>query len=238
MVLEFLNRQLEDVRARIRQGLLETRKRDRRTRDLQERLNIDEKQFLADLMSEIKRLRTIKNGELPEKSDEKASEKEDEGGDVSLKDEPFQGEGKNSSSNVEFDEERFEQRAKQMLSERANLLGDMENKIESVKSVYDFVDQKIKDFDASTVEISHLLQERTGVATKKKKKKRPDPNEPVYCTCRKVSSGQMIACENEQCVIEWFHFHCVGLTAEPKISWYCADCVRARDEALMAADDE
>lgn len=41
-----------------------------------------------------------------------------------------------------------------------------------------------------------------------------DPNEPVYCTCRRVSYGSMIACENPDCLIEWFHFPCVNLTSE------------------------
>eukprot|EP01038_Epipyxis_sp_PR26KG_P009106 gene9106-12280_t len=40
-----------------------------------------------------------------------------------------------------------------------------------------------------------------------------DPNEPVYCTCKKISYGNMIACENENCLIEWYHFGCVGLKA-------------------------
>jgi hypothetical protein len=47
----------------------------------------------------------------------------------------------------------------------------------------------------------------------------PDDNEPVYCTCSKVSYGLMIECENESCPIEWFHFKCVGLKTEPKGKW-------------------
>ena len=39
-----------------------------------------------------------------------------------------------------------------------------------------------------------------------------DPNEPKYCTCKRVSYGDMVACENPDCPIEWFHFRCVGLT--------------------------
>lgn len=38
-----------------------------------------------------------------------------------------------------------------------------------------------------------------------------DPNEPVFCFCKRVSFGDMVACENEECPIEWFHFGCVGL---------------------------
>jgi hypothetical protein len=41
-----------------------------------------------------------------------------------------------------------------------------------------------------------------------------DSNEPVYCTCKNISYGQMIACENPDCLVEWFHFGCVGLVSE------------------------
>lgn len=51
-----------------------------------------------------------------------------------------------------------------------------------------------------------------------------DPNEPTYCTCSQVSYGAMIACDNEDCSIEWFHYDCVGLEAPPKGKWYCEDC--------------
>ncbi|PAA72163.1 hypothetical protein BOX15_Mlig033326g4, partial [Macrostomum lignano] len=45
-----------------------------------------------------------------------------------------------------------------------------------------------------------------------------------YCICNKVSFGEMIACDNARCAIEWFHFRCVKLTSEPKGKWYCPDC--------------
>ena len=41
-----------------------------------------------------------------------------------------------------------------------------------------------------------------------------DPNEPKYCICNRVSFGEMIACENEGCAVEWFHFACVGLSSD------------------------
>jgi len=52
----------------------------------------------------------------------------------------------------------------------------------------------------------------------------PDPNEPKYCTCQQVSFGEMIACDNKDCPIEWFHFPCVDLKAKPKGRWYCPEC--------------
>lgn len=52
----------------------------------------------------------------------------------------------------------------------------------------------------------------------------PDPNEPRYCTCQQVSFGEMIACDNKDCPIEWFHFPCVDLKTKPKGKWYCPEC--------------
>uniref|UniRef100_A0A7N0UT71 PHD finger protein ING n=1 Tax=Kalanchoe fedtschenkoi TaxID=63787 RepID=A0A7N0UT71_KALFE len=51
-----------------------------------------------------------------------------------------------------------------------------------------------------------------------------DPNEPTYCFCNQVSYGEMVACDNTNCKIEWFHFGCVGLKEQPKGKWYCSEC--------------
>lgn len=45
-----------------------------------------------------------------------------------------------------------------------------------------------------------------------------------YCTCRSVSFGNMVACDNEECSYEWFHWSCVGMTREPAGKWYCPEC--------------
>eukprot|EP00605_Chrysophyceae_sp_TOSAG23-4_P000390 GSChrysophyteH1.ASY1.ANO1.446.1 assembled CDS len=58
-----------------------------------------------------------------------------------------------------------------------------------------------------------------------------DPNEPVYCICRQIAHGEMIACDNEDCAIEWFHYQCVNLTKKPKgASWLCPDCQFKRNQ--------
>ncbi len=61
-----------------------------------------------------------------------------------------------------------------------------------------------------------------------------DPNEPVYCYCQRVSFGEMIACDNPDCAIEWFHFGCVGLSLDsrPKGKWFCKEC-----QALSKTDE-
>ena len=61
-----------------------------------------------------------------------------------------------------------------------------------------------------------------------------DPNAEKFCTCRRISFGEMIACDNPKCKIEWFHFECVGLTSltRPKVKWliefYCTSHFRYR----------
>ena len=57
-----------------------------------------------------------------------------------------------------------------------------------------------------------------------------DPNEPRYCVCQRVSFGAMIACDNENCDMEWFHYSCVGLSTEAKFkgNWYCPACTAER----------
>jgi len=45
-----------------------------------------------------------------------------------------------------------------------------------------------------------------------------------YCSCQNVSFGNMVACDNERCPYEWFHWGCVGLKSEPNGTWYCPEC--------------
>ena len=48
--------------------------------------------------------------------------------------------------------------------------------------------------------------------------------EHIYCLCQKFSYGDMIACDNTKCEIEWFHFACVDVKVRPKGQWYCPRC--------------
>ncbi|AQL09534.1 inhibitor of growth protein 5 [Zea mays] len=52
-----------------------------------------------------------------------------------------------------------------------------------------------------------------------------DPNEPTYCLCNQVSYGEMVACDNPNCKIEWYHYGCVGVKEQPKGKWYCPNCI-------------
>lgn len=51
-------------------------------------------------------------------------------------------------------------------------------------------------------------------------------DETKYCICRQISYGEMVACDNNECEIEWFHYECVNITQPPKGKWYCPDCTR------------
>ncbi|TPP57843.1 Inhibitor of growth protein [Fasciola gigantica] len=50
------------------------------------------------------------------------------------------------------------------------------------------------------------------------------PDERLYCLCRRTSFGDMIACDNKLCEVEWFHFACVDIRIQPKGKWYCPVC--------------
>ena len=51
-------------------------------------------------------------------------------------------------------------------------------------------------------------------------------SEPLYCTCRQVAFGEMIACDGDACAVEWYHLACVGLSAttRPHGAWLCPAC--------------
>jgi hypothetical protein len=138
-----------------------------------------------------------------------------------------------------FDEAPLVARAEESTRKRKILSEMYEEQQKATQAIYEEIDKKVNSFDMKTKEIKHLFTiAPQGTKNKKNKKTKvveelpvddempiptADPNEPVYCTCRRVSFGQMVGCENEECLIEWFHFGCVGLTEEPS-KWYCPDC--------------
>ncbi|XP_043281822.1 uncharacterized protein MESR4 isoform X2 [Venturia canescens] len=56
-----------------------------------------------------------------------------------------------------------------------------------------------------------------------------------YCQCPYDEVSEMIACDGNDCRIEWFHFECVGIMVPPKGKWYCPDC-RKKDSSLVNDD--
>lgn len=55
-------------------------------------------------------------------------------------------------------------------------------------------------------------------------------SDEIFCMCRQVSFGEMVACDDELCRLKWFHFGCVGLKKEPKGKWFCPECSVRRKE--------
>ena len=51
-----------------------------------------------------------------------------------------------------------------------------------------------------------------------------DCEQQKFCYCGGPEEGTMIACDNEDCSIEWFHTGCLRITTVPKGKWYCPDC--------------
>ena len=48
--------------------------------------------------------------------------------------------------------------------------------------------------------------------------------EPLYCSCKQIAYGDMVQCSDNLCIIEWFHYECVGLKEPPEGKWICPEC--------------
>ncbi|KIL71396.1 hypothetical protein M378DRAFT_154946 [Amanita muscaria Koide BX008] len=55
-------------------------------------------------------------------------------------------------------------------------------------------------------------------------KKEDQGENELYCYCRNVSFGEMIACDGDTCELEWFHLLCTGLKDIPRGQWFCDEC--------------
>ena len=49
-------------------------------------------------------------------------------------------------------------------------------------------------------------------------------SQKLYCYCNCPDDRSMIACDNTECKIEWFHQDCLNLKFVPRGKWYCLDC--------------
>ena len=36
----------------------------------------------------------------------------------------------------------------------------------------------------------------------------------------------MIGCDAPDCLLEWFHFECVGILVPPEGRWFCPQCTK------------
>ncbi|VDQ03645.1 unnamed protein product [Trichobilharzia regenti] len=127
------------------------------------------------------------------------------------------------------------------------------DKVSRAESAYELVDKQICRLDADMFEFKKALEskkvKKTRARREQEQPKSPkipataalalaltnnprevldmpvDPNEPTYCVCQQVSYGEMVACDNRDCPIEWFHFDCVGLVNKPRGQWFCPQCI-------------
>eukprot|EP00299_Pterocystis_sp_00344_P009357 c3915_g1_i1.p1 GENE.c3915_g1_i1~~c3915_g1_i1.p1 ORF type:complete len:166 (+),score=33.24 c3915_g1_i1:217-714(+) len=107
-------------------------------------------------------------------------------------------------------------------------------KIDLANRAYDVIDNHIRRLDDYLSRFENELRETGGAESQKDNQTKEDdskdvdmpidPNEPTYCICHRVSFGEMVACDNPECKVEWFHFECVGLKKQPKGRWFCPEC--------------
>lgn len=48
----------------------------------------------------------------------------------------------------------------------------------------------------------------------------------VWCYCQQGESDMMIACDNVDCRVKWFHTKCLMMRKIPKGKWMCPDCAK------------
>ena len=48
----------------------------------------------------------------------------------------------------------------------------------------------------------------------------------IWCYCRGAEEEQqtVMKCDNDTCLLQWFHFDCLHMTKKPKGRWYCPEC--------------
>eukprot|EP00753_Platysulcus_tardus_P009632 PLAT2217.2.p1 GENE.PLAT2217.2~~PLAT2217.2.p1 ORF type:complete len:277 (+),score=55.38 PLAT2217.2:65-832(+) len=156
---------------------------------------------------------------------------------------------------------RLDAKADELLAATRNLTADlMDNAYDFVDSSIRLLDAEMKTQETELVYnglITPRLAVGRGVKRKERESDKPseaggpaskrarfrqwtadmdlpvDPREPVYCLCQQVAFGEMIACDDRDCEVEWFHFQCVGLSRSnrPK-KWFCPSCARRRRKAM------
>ena len=61
--------------------------------------------------------------------------------------------------------------------------------------------------------------------------------EQLWCTCKNVASGEMIACDSGKCTVEWFHFQCVNIIRAPRGKWFCQACSGGSTKRKLTFED-
>lgn len=115
-----------------------------------------------------------------------------------------------------------------------------DDKIALATQIHEMVEKYIQRLDLELETLESKLNESLQTKSQKKRKtnkkplkkdKKKDvlkmpvvPIQQIYCYCRQIAHGSMVACDNLECLNEWFHFPCAGLIDQPKGQWFCRDC--------------
>ncbi|KAF2089999.1 hypothetical protein K490DRAFT_62871 [Saccharata proteae CBS 121410] len=83
-------------------------------------------------------------------------------------------------------------------------------------------DSMLSDADASDEDASNIGHD--GAADEDNMEVDEADDDANYCLCNRPSFGDMVACDNANCPIQWFHWECVGIREEPKGEWLCPNC--------------
>lgn len=62
-----------------------------------------------------------------------------------------------------------------------------------------------------------------------------ESDDTKYCFCQRVSFGDMVACDNDECKYQWFHWECVGIKEEPVGDWLCPACTKQDPKKIKRA---
>ena len=96
---------------------------------------------------------------------------------------------------------------------------NMDSDSEDGESVQARVDQKINEAD-----IDDETEDEEEDEDDEENEEDEEDEDKEYCTCRRPGFGNMVKCNNQGCLYEWFHAGCVGMTRKPTTPWFCKEC--------------
>lgn len=110
---------------------------------------------------------------------------------------------------------------KEIMTSMDKLINFADEKVSKGQQTYEMVDRSIEQLiELKKTEDSEVDSDRRHIGLNMP----PKEHEPLYCICRNISHGEMVACDNEDCKYEWFHYSCINLKSAPKGKWYCDIC--------------
>lgn len=153
-----------------------------------------------------------------------AIEEEEEEDEEGTKEDDNQGDDEAESEDQEdIDDEEEEE------SEHSDDAMETEdNKEDTIGQIHQ---NKLINSTAIDEDSSHQFQ---SARSSSRQSKPSSSTEQVYCTCNRVSFGEMIGCDAKDCPVEWFHCECVGLKSPPKGKWFCKGCQESMDAKTAA----